>query len=174
MTAIEFSTQMLSYESALKPFAYVLTGDRTEGEDLVQDTFYRALANHEKFQTGTNFKAWLMTIMKNIFINNYRKNSKRPTVHDTSETQFLINSAGTKVRNGAEMNILREELNIVLNTISEEFTEPFMMYFKGFKYHEIAEKLNLPLGTVKSRIFLARKEMQRRLKSMGISNSSYN
>ena len=174
MTALEFSNQLIKYENVLKPFAFGLTGDRNAGEDLVQDTFFRALANMEKFQAGTNFKAWLMTIMKNIFINNYRKAKKRPTMQDTSENQFLINNARLNVRNDGDRAILSQEVDKVINSLNLELSEPFMLYYNGFKYNEISEKLSLPLGTVKSRIFLARKEMQHKLKSVGILNSSAN
>lgn len=174
MTALEFSNQLIKYENVLKPFAFGLTGDRNAGEDLVQDTFFRALANMEKFQAGTNFKAWLMTIMKNIFINNYRKAKKRPTTQDTSENQFLINNARLNVRNDGDRAILSQEVDKVINSLNTELSEPFMLYYNGFKYNEISEKLSLPLGTVKSRIFLARKEMQHKLKSVGILNSSAN
>jgi RNA polymerase sigma-70 factor (ECF subfamily) len=173
MTAIEFSAQLVNYEYALKPFAYSLTKDTAEGEDLFQDTIYRALLYRDKFQSGTNFKAWLMTIMKNIFINNYRKNAKRPTILDGSENQFLIDSMRNKVRNEGENEILKQELNSIIKTISQDIAAPFLMYFNGYKYNEIAEHLDLPIGTVKSRIFLARKEMQSKLKSIGIGNSTY-
>lgn len=173
MTAIEFSTQLVNYEYALKPFAYSLTKDNAEGEDLFQDTIYRALLYRDKFQSGTNFKAWLMTIMKNIFINNYRKNAKRPTIFDSSQNQFLIDTGRNKVRNEGENEILKQELHAVIKSISNEIAAPFLMYFNGYKYNEIAEELNLPIGTVKSRIFLARKEMQQKLIGRGIENSSY-
>jgi len=174
MTAIEFSNQLIRYESALKPFAFMLTRDINAGEDLIQDTYFRALANMDKFQSGTNFKAWLMTIMKNIFINNYRKAKKRPTMQDTSENQYLLNNTNLRVKNDGDRAILSEEIDSVISSISPEFSAPFMLYYKGYKYHEIAKQLDLPLGTVKSRIFLARKEMQSMLQKKGITNSSLN
>ena len=111
--------------------------------------------------------------MKNIFINNYRKNAKRPTILDGSENQFLIDSMRNKVRNEGENEILKQELHSIIKTVSQDIAAPFLMYFNGYKYNEIAEQLNLPIGTVKSRIFLARKEMQTKLKAIGIGNSSY-
>ena len=122
---------------------------------------------------GTNFKAWLFTIMKNIFINNYRKNRKRNTITDTSENQYLLNSTKQVEKNGSERSFLAKDIQVVLGKVSSDFTEPFLMYFNGFKYQEIAEKLDLPLGTVKSRIFFARKELQNHLRTMGICNSTY-
>jgi RNA polymerase sigma-70 factor (ECF subfamily) len=143
-----------------------------ECEDLVQDTFYRALSNRDKFTEGTNIKAWLFTIMRNIFINNYRRNQKRNTVTDTSDNQYLLNSTKSVERNGSERTFLADAIEQAMEGVSKDFTEPFMMYYTGYKYQEIADKLDLPLGTVKSRIFFARKELQERLKSMGIESSA--
>jgi RNA polymerase sigma-70 factor (ECF subfamily) len=120
---------------------------------------------------GTNIKAWLFTIMKNIFINNYRKNQKRNIVTDGSDNQYLMNSTKKTLSNDAERTFMKDEIEKALNSVTKDFTEPFMMYFNGFKYQEIAETLDLPLGTVKSRIFFARKEIQARLKSVGITHS---
>lgn len=173
-TSLSLTTEILQYEKALRPFAFNLTHDREETEDLLQDTFYRAIANADKFSEGTNIKAWLFTIMKNIFINNYRRNQKRNTITDTSDNQYLLNSTKKTERNGSERSFLAQEISAAMAEVSTDFTEPFMMYYNGFKYNEIAEKLNLPLGTVKSRIFFARKELQNKLKGMGIANSSYN
>src|ERR1019366_6981975 len=145
-----------------------LTRSREATEDLVQDTFYRALSNVDKFAEGTNIKAWLFTIMRNIFINNYRKNQKRNTVTDTSDNQYLLNSTKSVERNGSERSFLAQDIDKAMAGVSKDFTEPFMMYHTGFKYQEIAEKLELPLGTVKSRIFFARKELQERLTEMGV------
>jgi len=172
-TTVNFATDIMQYEKTLRPFAFNLTHDRQESEDLIQDTFYRAISNADKFHEGTNIKAWLFTIMKNIFINNYRKNRKRNTVTDTSENQYLLNSTKKIEKNGSERSFLAKDIEVVLGKVSSDFTEPFLMYFNGFKYQEIAEKLDLPLGTVKSRIFFARKELQNHLRSMGISNSAY-
>ncbi len=172
MAAIfNFRSDIMQYENSLRPFALKLTKSREASEDLIQDTFYRALANCEKFADGTNIKAWLFTIMRNIFINNYRRKQKSKTVSDTSENQYLLNSAGTE-KNRAERSFLAADIEQAMQEVSVDFTEPFMMYYKGFKYQEIAEKLDLPLGTVKSRIFFARKELQNRLKNLGIDNSA--
>ncbi len=169
-----FGSDIMQYEQLLRPFAFNLTHSKEATEDLLQDTFYRALANKEKFSEGTNIKAWLFTIMRNIFINNYRRSKKSNTVTDTSENQYLLNSTFKTERNGSENSFLAEDIAKAMKEVSTDFTEPFMMYFNGYHYQEIADKLNLPLGTVKSRIFFARKELQARLKSMGVKNSSYN
>lgn len=169
----DFGTEIMQYQRILRPFAFNLTHSMEESEDLIQDTFYRAIANKDKFSEGTNIKAWLFTIMKNIFINNYRKNQKKNVITDTSENQYLLNSTKKVEHNGSEVNFLAADIEKAMQEVSVDFTEPFMMYFNGFKYQEIAEQLNLPLGTVKSRIFFARKELQNKLKGMGISNSGF-
>ncbi len=171
-TSIDFGTDIMQYENLLRPFAINLTKDFEESEDLLQDTFYRALVNSEKFSEGTNIKAWLFTIMRNIFINNYRRKKKSHTITDTSDNQYLLNSTKKTETNGAGNTLIAEDIDGAMKEVSKDFTEPFMMYYNGFKYQEISEQLNLPLGTVKSRIFFARKELQNRLKKRGIENSS--
>ena len=169
----DFGTEIMQYQRILRPFAFNLTHSMEESEDLIQDTFYRAIANKDKFSEGTNIKAWLFTIMKNIFINNYRKNQKKNVITDTSDNQYLLNSTKKVEHNGSEVNFLAADIEKAMQEVSIDFTAPFMMYFNGFKYQEIAEQLNLPLGTVKSRIFFARKELQNKLKGLGISNSGF-
>ena len=168
----EFGVEIMQYERMLRPFAFNLTKNREETEDLVQDTFFRALSNKEKFEEGTNIKAWLFTIMRNIFINNYRKNQKRNTVTDTSDNQYLLNSTREIEKNGSERAFLAADIEKAMAGVSTDFTEPFMLYYTGFKYQEIADKLNLPLGTVKSRIFFARKELQEKLNELGVNIGS--
>lgn len=174
MASVNFETEILQYENILRPFAFNLTRSAAETDDLIQDTFYRALANREKFSEGTNIKAWLCTVMRNIFINNYRRQKKSNTVVDTSENQFLLNSTSKIESNGAENSFLAEDIMQAMRNVSKDFTEPFMMYYQGFQYQEISEKLCLPLGTVKSRIFFARKELQSKLKGMYTVNLSNN
>ena len=171
MTAIDFHTELYNYDQILRPFAYNLVKNKEEMEDLIQDTFYRALANKDKFMEGTNIKAWLFTIMKNIFINNYRKKQKSNIVTDGSDNRYLLNSGKKTLGNEGERVFVKEIIDKAMGGVSMDFTEPFMMYYKGYKYQEIAEKLELPLGTVKSRIFIARTEIQSRLKDYGIEES---
>ncbi|MDW8272661.1 MAG: RNA polymerase sigma factor [Chitinophagales bacterium] len=172
---IDFANEIVKFDRILRPYATNLTKNKEETEDLLQDTYYRAIANKEKFVEGTNIKAWLFTIMKNIFINNYRRNQKRGVVLDNSENgTFLENVCKDVVKNEGDRAFMREHIKKAIEGVSKDFTEPFLMYFEGFKYQEIAEQLDLPLGTVKSRIFFARKEIQSRLKKMGIENSSAN
>lgn len=161
-TTINFKSEISSATSVLKPHAIRLTRDLFDAEDLIQETIARALVNEDKFQDGTNIKAWLFTIMKNIFINDYRKKLKRNTINDPTEGSYLITN-GAITFNDGERAFVRNDINTALLKISADLRVPFMMHYKGYKYDEIAEQLNLPLGTVKSRIFFARKELSQLL-----------
>ena len=144
-------------------FAYNLTRNDNDAKDLYQDTAFRALKNKEKFRPGTNFKAWLFTIMKNIFINDYRKKVKRNTVIDTTDNMYYINSGGATIRNQAGQNIMMDELEGMVDSLADNIKTPFLMHYIGYKYQEISDKLRLPLGTIKSRIFFARQELKEKV-----------
>lgn len=163
MTTREFEDSVLGFSSALKPFALNLTKNMEEANDLLQDTMFRAMSNKEKFRDGTNLKAWLFTIMKNIFINNYRRKAKRSTFIDTTDNMYYINSSSQTIENGATAKFVMDDMKQAIRELGEEFRKPFIMHYQGYKYHEIAEELRLPLGTVKSRIFFARKELKKKL-----------
>jgi len=165
MTSMEFNTKLSTLQSLLHSFAYNLTKNMEDAKDLYQETAFRALSNRDKFQQGTNFKAWMFTIMKNIFINNYRKKIKANTILDTTDNQYYLNSGSHATGNGAETNIMLKELNGMIDGLDDSIKVPFMMHFEGYKYQEIADELDLPLGTVKSRIFFARKELKDKILS---------
>jgi RNA polymerase sigma factor (sigma-70 family) len=160
MTALEFSYALTQSTKALKPFALRLTKDSDDAADLLQDTVMKAFTHREKFSDGTNLKAWMYTIMKNTFITNYQKMVKRRTFIDTTENLHYINSSSILVKNDGESTFVMEDIQKALSSLDNVFREPFMMYFHGFKYHEIADKLSIPIGTVKNRIHLARKELK--------------
>ncbi len=164
MSVPEFNSQLFSVNSSLNAFAYNLTKNTEEAKDLYQETTLRAISNREKFNPGTNFKAWMFTIMKNIFINQYRKKQKANTVIDKSENLFYINSGKNIIRNDADTNISINEIQTMVNSLEDGLRVPFELHFQGFKYQEISEKLNLPLGTIKSRIFFARKALKQKIK----------
>ena len=168
MRAFDSQTAILGFERALRPFAFSLTKSKEETDDLIQETFYRALRNQEKFDEGTNIKAWLFTIMRNIFINNYRRDKRRVVVKESSDKPHLLENAGPVVSNGSEKQFMAESIRNAMKEVNKDFTEPFLMYNEGFHYHEISEKLDIPLGTVKSRFFVARRELRSRLQKMGI------
>lgn len=157
MTTLEFSYSLNKLSSSLKPFALKLTRDMDDANDLLQDTMVKAFTNKDKFTEGTNLKAWLYTIMKNTFITNYQRMVRRGTFVDTTDNLHYINSGDILVENGAFGEFAIDDINNAIEKLEEVYKVPFMMHFRGFKYHEIAEKLNIPIGTVKNRIHIARK-----------------
>ncbi len=163
MSAAEFNQLLLRNADFLKPFAITLTRDNEVAKDLLQETMYRALANKEKYNVGTNIKAWLYTIMRNIFINNYRRKSKQKTVLDSTPQEFLLDYNQKFSSNKAEANLKMKDIVKAIQSLPLIFSNPFMLYFEGYKYHEIAEMLNEPLGTIKSRIHFARKLLKEQL-----------
>ncbi len=157
MSTLDFNQLLLSNAEFLKPFAATLTHDNEAAKDLFQETLYRALSNQDKYNTGTNIKAWLYTIMRNIFINNYRRKAKQSTIFDNTPNDYLINMNQGAVANEAIAAINLKEVLEAIHSLPEIFRNPFLLYFDGFKYHEIADMLGEPLGTIKSRIHFARK-----------------
>ena len=163
MSAIEFNQIVINNAEYLKPFAVTLTRDNETAKDLLQETMFRALANREKYNAGTNIKAWLYTIMRNIFINDYRRKAKQNTILDNSINEFLLNSNQLSVTNAAESNLKMKEIQQAVYQLPDIFRNPFMLYFDGYKYNEIAGMLKEPLGTIKSRIHFARKLLKQQL-----------
>ena len=163
MLTQEFSQLLVTNADFLKPFAINLTRDSEEANDLFQETLYKALANQEKYNSGTNIKAWLFTIMRNIFINNYRRKAKQRTIFDSSPNEFLINQKQAAIGNAAESNLRMKEIQEAISSLPEIFKTPFLLYFDGYKYNEIAELQKEPLGTIKSRIHFARKLLKEQI-----------
>ncbi|HKG68313.1 MAG TPA: RNA polymerase sigma factor [Segetibacter sp.] len=157
MSTIEFNQLLLTNAEFLRPFAVTLTHDSEIAKDLFQETLFRALSNKEKYNVGTNIKAWLYTIMRNIFINDYRRKARQNTVLDNSPNEFLLDYNQTTSSNSAEATLQLKEIQGSIHQLPEIFKKPFLLYFDGFKYHEIAGMLKEPLGTIKSRIHFARK-----------------
>lgn len=165
MSTREFTNKFDDLNTSLNAFAYNLTKNQEDAKDLYQETALRAISNRDKFRPGTNFKAWSFTIMKNIFINNYRKKVKKNTIIDTTDNLYYINSGANVVDNQAGRNILMKELQGMISDLDDSTRIPFLRHFEGYKYQEIADELDLPLGTVKSRIFFARKALKQKIKS---------
>ena len=163
MSTLEFNQMLLNNTEFLKPFAITLTRDSEAAKDLIQETLYRALANKEKYNVGTNIKAWLYTIMRNIFINNYRRKSKQTTIFDSTPNEFLLNMNQGAVTNDAVTKLNLKEVQEAIHQLPDIFRNPFLLYFDGFKYHEIADMLGEPLGTIKSRIHFARKLLKNQI-----------
>lgn len=167
MTAVEFTSSVNEISGSLKPFALKLTRDSEEANDLIQETFLKAFTNRDKFAEGTNLKAWMYTIMKNTFITNYQRMVRRNTFIDTTDNLHYINSTDALIENGAYSNFSLKDINKALEKLQDTYKDPFIMHFRGFKYQEIAERLNIPIGTVKNRIHIARKELKDKLKIYG-------
>lgn len=158
MSTVEFNQMLVNNAEFLKPFAITLTKDAEAAKDLFQETLYRALANRDKYSVGTNIKAWLYTIMRNIFINNYRRKVKQNTIFDSTPNDYLINqNQVVATAEAADANLRLKDIQQAVHNLPELFRNPFLLYFDGFKYHEIADMLGEPLGTIKSRIHFARK-----------------
>ncbi len=159
MTALEFNRYFTEMEHQLLPFALRMTKNVEDARDLLQETAMRAWFHKDKFEVGTNFKAWATTIMRNTFINMYRKKRNRATSAEPSDSHIFINERHA-TENEAHSRIMMAELDQIIDEIGSTYSVPFMMYYKGFKYEEIAAQLDIPIGTVKSRIFTARQKLR--------------
>ena len=164
MKTTTFAQNLLSIQTELFHFAFKLTADREEANDLLQETSLKALDNEEKYTSETNFKGWVYTIMRNIFINNYRKVLRDQTYVDQTDNQFYLNQGNNLAEDSLEGSYDLKEIRRTVNELPKEYRIPFMMYVSGFKYREIADKLGLPLGTVKSCIYFTRQRLQEELK----------
>jgi len=164
MTTQEFTNDLIQMKGNLQRFAISLTSDRDTALDLVQDTYLKAITYREKFVDYTNLKAWVFTIMKNTFINNYRRNVKENTIIDGTQDLYYLNMPHDKGFISPESKYAQEEIEKAIDSLNDEFKIPFRMHIEGFKYHEIAEKLGLKIGTVKSRIFFTRQKLMLMLK----------
>ena len=163
MSAHEFDQLLINNADYLKPFAFTLTRDNESAKDLLQETLFRALANRDKYNVGTNVKAWLYTIMRNIFINNYRKSARQNTIFDNTANDYLLDYNQHAISNVAEISLSLKDIQASVNNLPDIFKFPFVLYFEGYKYNEIAESLKEPLGTIKSRIHFARKLLKEQL-----------
>ncbi|MBE6288147.1 MAG: RNA polymerase sigma factor [Mediterranea massiliensis] len=164
MSSLSFKKELIGVQEELLRFAYKLTADREEANDLLQETSLKALDNEDKYTPDTNFKGWIYTIMRNIFINNYRKIVREQTFVDQTENLYHLNLPRDTAYESTERAYDLKEMRRVVNSLPKEYRIPFSMHVSGFKYREIAERLDLPLGTVKSRIFFTRQKLQRELK----------
>jgi RNA polymerase sigma factor (sigma-70 family) len=157
MSIKEFNNLVLTNTDGLKPFAITLTRDQEMAKDLYQETLYKAFAYREKYEPGTNIKAWLYTIMRNIFINEYRRNSRKKVVLDT------VKQSVSPYGLSAESHVRLKEINSAIHVLPFIFKKACLLYLRGYKYHEIALALNEPLGTIKSRIHFAKKLLQKQI-----------
>lgn len=159
-----FESKLISLQNNMLNFAMTLTMNRDEAKDLLQETTLRALDNKEKYYENVNFKGWVFTIMHNIFVNNYRRIVRSQTIIDQTDNLYYINTPQDSGIDTPEGAYTITEINKAINSFTDEYKIPFSMHVSGYKYEEIAQKLGLPIGTVKSRIFFARKRLQEILK----------
>ena len=156
--------KIVAMQPELMSFAFKLTANQDSANDLVQDSILKALDNTQKFIRQENFKGWMYTIMRNIFINNYRKVVRDQTFVDQTDNLYHLNLPQESGFDCTESAYDLKEMHRIVNALPREYKIPFSMHVSGFKYREIAEKLGLPLGTVKSRIFFTRQKLQQELK----------
>lgn len=164
MTKIEFNHLVLKHADSLRSYALQFTRDVEDSNDLIQDTILKAVTYSSKFKEGTNLKGWLYTIMKNTFINNYRRMVKSNGFIDKSDEISNYNLAYSATKNQGENWFVMSDIKNALAKLSPEYYVPFNMYFEGYRYHEISDHLEIPIGTVKTRIHMARKLLKSKLK----------
>ena len=160
MKKLSFKTELILFQSDLYRYALKLTSNNWEADDLVQETSLKALDNEDKYTPGTNLKGWLYTIMYNLFINNYRRvmreqahvdetNSNHSALHESDNSEGIYDI---------------KEIRHIINSLAKEQRDTFSLHISGFKYREIADKLNMPIGTVKSKIHVTRQKLQTELR----------
>ena len=164
MKSLSFRKDLVGVQDELLRFAYKLTTDREEANDLLQETSLKALDNEDKYMLDTNFKGWMYTIMRNILINNYRKVVRDQTFIDQTDNLYHLSMPQDSGFASTEGAYDLKEMHRIVNSLPRDYKVPFSMHVSGFKYREIAERLGLPLGTVKSRIFFTRQKLQEELK----------
>jgi len=166
MTATEFSSEFQKWDNVLLAFANRLTKNSDDAHDLLQETALRAFRNKDKFELGTNFRAWAITIMRNTFINQYRRSKSKKAIKTEPIDDMLYSLENRSVGNSGESNITVQELHRLVETLGSNLSKPLLMHFEGYRYEEIGDELDIPVGTVKSRIFFARKKLKGHVKEL--------
>ena len=156
-----FEENLLEHLDSLYNFAYRLTRNREQAEDLVQEASLRGFKSYHKYAEGTNFKAWMFIIVRNIYINEYRKKSREPMKVNYEEAENFINLPELT---GFEEELFSEVLQQSLDQLSEELRATLMLFYvEELSYKEIAKVLKCPIGTVMSRLFMARQCMKKKM-----------
>ena len=156
-----FEENLLEHIDSLYNFAYRLTRNREEAEDIVQEASLRGFKSCHKFAEGTNFKAWMFTIVRNIFINGYRKKSREPLKVNYEEVENFVSLPEFT---GLEEELFSEDLQQSLGQLPEELRTTLMLFYvEELSYKEIAEVMKCPVGTVMSRLFMARQCMKKNM-----------
>jgi len=159
MTHSQFNTFLINLRPDLYRFAYSLTKNTEDSNDLVQDTYIKAFSYRPKITDYSNLRSWTLTILKNKFINNYRAARTKNSVIDVTPDLYFINLTIDKGFHSPESSYAEKEIMKAINNLNYKLQVPFKLHVHGYKYEEIAKQLNLDLGTVKSRIFMARKQL---------------
>jgi RNA polymerase sigma-70 factor (ECF subfamily) len=165
MTVTEFRTKLVDLTESLTRLASRLTADKDEAKDLVQETFYKSLKHCDKYVDEANFKAWTSTILKNTFINNYRKNILQAIYRDQNKELLFYNRTNYSGYDNPDSAYSVLEIIQHIGQLKDKFRIPFEMHLNGYKYTEIADELTINIGTVKSRIFMARRQLKEKLLS---------
>jgi len=166
MTTAETQYKLILLEESMKRVAFNLTYNKHDAEDLIQETFYKVFKNCDKYENGTNFRAWIFTILRNTFINQYRRSKNFPSSRfdNTEIEKYHMNQSGYFDSHNPYSVYIKKELEEQLELLNDKIKLPLKMHLEGFKYTEISEILDLKIGTVKSRIFFARKKLIKQLK----------
>lgn len=159
-----FQSSVVGMQGNLMSFAMKLASNKEEAHDLVQDTCLKALDSEDKFVENTNFKGWILTIMRNIFINNYRRNVRENTSVDAVDGLNYLNLPQESCMETPDGAYAANEITALLAGFPADYRKPFSMHVAGYKYEEISSVLKMPIGTVKSRIFFTRKRLREMLK----------
>lgn len=164
MEKLTLNHQICNHQSCLEKFAMKFTNDVENANDLVQDTIIKAIRYHYLYKTGTNLRGWLYTIMRNTFINEYRRDSRKNALIQTTDDLTSFQLKQSAANNSGENKFVMEDINKAMARLQPEYSGPFLRYFEGYKYHEIAKELDIPIGTVKTRIHMARQFLKSQLK----------
>lgn len=167
MKTVQFQEKLLGMQENMMNFALSLTANRDDAKDLMQETSLKVLDNKEKFVDNRNFKGWVLTVMRNIFINQYHRIVRTQTIIDQNMDLYNLDVVNDSEFGSPDGSLQLQEITDAIQELSQDLKVPFSLYVSGYQYNEIAETLNLPIGTVKSRIFFARKELRKRLKDYG-------
>jgi RNA polymerase sigma-70 factor (ECF subfamily) len=162
MTAFEFQSQVINLSDFVNHFAKKYARNEDDAKDLAQETMLKALMNYDKFRTNTNLKGWLRIIMRNVFINGYRRKATRVVKYDSDS--FIVQQGEADLY-GPDSMINKQIIDKAINDLADDFRLPFQKHCQGFKYSEIAEEMMLPIGTIKSRIFQARKILSEQIEN---------
>lgn len=169
MTAVEFNYMITDLSDNLQRYAMCLTSNPEDAKDLVQETFVKAITFRDKFEENSNLKAWTFTIMKNTFINNYRTNLKIKITFDHTDDLYYMNLNNESAFEIPDTEYSVKEIQKNIEELRNDLRLPFVMHSEGYKYKEISKKLCLKIGTVKSRIYFARKRLMEKLQDYELS-----